>query len=203
MDCLQLTNISLWKSLRGNAVFPVCDLSVPTLIISDCEVWIYALLRHHREIEMVSFNRLIWIKSAESLNYLRDQRKKRNNDKIYKIYDQTKPWITDLPSKLCTDSSCFRSSLSVIYVIAWLHCNWTWSGLRNEMQILIWRTYTRGLAERVQTGRQWIKKHQSVTSHTHLSRLCSLADIRSVISGEPRHVVVYVQHFDERRCGGG
>lgn len=91
MDCLQLTNISLCKSLRGHAVFPVCDLSAPTLIISDCEVWIYALLRHHREIEMVSFKRLIWIKSAESLNYLRDQRKKRNNDKIYQIYDQTKP----------------------------------------------------------------------------------------------------------------
>lgn len=40
-------------------------------------------------------------------------------------------------------------------------------------------------------------------THTHLSRLCSLTDIRPVISGEPRHVVVYVQHFDERRCGGG
>lgn len=72
-------------------MFLVCDLSFPTLIISDCEVWIYAFLRHHREIEMVSFNRLIWIKSGEELNYLRDKRKKRNNDKMYEKYDQTKP----------------------------------------------------------------------------------------------------------------
>lgn len=69
-------------------MFPVRDVSVPTLIISDCEVWIYALLGHHREIKMVSFNRLVWIKSAEQLNYLRDKRKKRNIDKMYKIYNQ-------------------------------------------------------------------------------------------------------------------
>lgn len=69
-------------------MFPARDVSVPTLIISDCEVWIYALLGHHREIKMVSFNRLVWIKSAEQLNYLRDKRKKRNIDKMYKIYDQ-------------------------------------------------------------------------------------------------------------------
>lgn len=69
-------------------MFPVRDVSVPTLIISDCEVWIYALLGHHREIKMVSFNRLVWIKGAEQLNYLRDKRKKRNIDKMYKIYDQ-------------------------------------------------------------------------------------------------------------------
>lgn len=62
-------------------MFPARDASVPTLIISDCEVWIYALLGHHREIKMVSFNRLVWIKSAEQLNYLRDKRKKRNIDK--------------------------------------------------------------------------------------------------------------------------
>lgn len=88
MGWLQVTNTSSLHSLRGRPVFPVRDVSVPTLIISDCEVWIYALLGHHGEIKMVSFNRLVWIKSAEQLNYLRDKRKKRNIDKMHKIYDQ-------------------------------------------------------------------------------------------------------------------
>lgn len=43
-----------------------------TLIISDSEVWIDVLLRDHREVEVVSFDRVVRVNSAEQLNELRD-----------------------------------------------------------------------------------------------------------------------------------
>lgn len=57
----------------------IIDLNI-TLIISDCEVWINALLGDHRKVEMMSFGRVIWINSAEQLNELREQ-KKENTEK--------------------------------------------------------------------------------------------------------------------------
>lgn len=42
-----------------------------TLIISDGEVWIDALIGDHREVEVVSLHRLVRIDSAEQLNDLR------------------------------------------------------------------------------------------------------------------------------------
>lgn len=41
------------------------------------------------------------------------------------------------------------------------------------------------------------------SSHPYFPWLCSLADIWLIISGEPWHVVIYVQHFDEHLHGGG
>lgn len=43
-----------------------------TLIISDSEVRIDALLRDHGEVEVVSLHRLVRINSTEQLNELRD-----------------------------------------------------------------------------------------------------------------------------------
>lgn len=51
----------------------IIDLTI-TLIISDCEVWINALLGDHRKVEMMSFNWVVWINSAEQLNELREQK---------------------------------------------------------------------------------------------------------------------------------
>lgn len=53
----------------------IIDLTI-TLIISDCEVWINALLGDHREVEMMSFDRVVWINGAEQLNELREQKQK-------------------------------------------------------------------------------------------------------------------------------
>lgn len=53
----------------------IIDLTI-TLIISDCEVWINALLGDHRKVEMMSFDRVVWINSAEQLNELREQKQK-------------------------------------------------------------------------------------------------------------------------------
>lgn len=175
MVWLQLTNIPLLNILRGRAVSPVCGLSIPTLIISDCEVWIYAPLGHHGEVEMVSFKRLVWIKSAEQLNYLRDKRKKRNNDKMCQIYAQPKPQMTDFTCRVCTDSSwlCFCCSLPVVCLfvcLAALKIDMKWPSQR-DADTFLKNLYT-------WSGRassNWLtvnQKHQSAISHTHTSPAC-------------------------------
>lgn len=75
---LQITTIG--HSDKSGQITCFCQgiylyISITTLIISDCEVWIDALLGDHREVKMVPFNRLVRIRSTESLNYLRDGKK--------------------------------------------------------------------------------------------------------------------------------
>lgn len=156
---------------------------------------------------MVSFKRLVWIKSAEQLNYLRDKRRKRTTGKyiilnIIKRGRELRIFQAGFERIHLHWGFCCSSLIIYFFRPATLRLRMKWSRQR-DADAFPENFFTS--AEPASSN--WFagesKASERRIAGAHLSRLRSLADIRPVISGEPRHVVVYVQHFDERCHGGG